>query len=80
MPVNFDGHLGVEEGTFVDRKILSPFDKQECVILKGASGIAGKCSWTEMRGLTGLSCRRPDERTGRTVSRASRVLRFSLHC
>lgn len=56
MPVNFDGHLGVVEGTFGHRKILSPFDKRECISLKEAADIAGKSqatmrNWCDQHGL-----------------------------
>jgi hypothetical protein len=56
MPVNFDGHLGVVEGIFGDRKILSPFDIRECICLKDAAVIAGKSEstlrgWCEEHGL-----------------------------
>jgi hypothetical protein len=46
MPVNFDGHLGETKGTFGARKILSPFDKRECISLKEAADVAGKSEST----------------------------------
>jgi hypothetical protein len=56
MPVNFDGDLRGIGGTFGDRKILSPFDKRECISLKQAAAIAGRSEstlrgWCEKRGL-----------------------------
>jgi hypothetical protein len=60
MPVQFDGHLGVVEGTLGDHLerwfVMTPFNSDEAMTLHQAAFRAGKCqntirNWCEGEGL-----------------------------